>query len=277
MQRAILSFLISLAVMSVCFATEAEQSLTISLDIPQAKEGKGGESDLRLNHETLGTARQQVAKQVQNPASQKASSGDNRTTVGRVGTVTSAKAEIRSYPGTRGRVLYTCAKDAYLAVIGYNGDWYAVLMIDSSTGWIHKKHVNLLDYQFSTQTPLGSDRGNRVVQTALKYLGISYRWGGYSTAGLDCSGFVKAVFASNGVELPRVSRDQAVVGASVPWNQLQPGDRLYFACKADHVDHTGIYMGNGYFIHSSASRGGVAVDSINKPFWLNSLVVARRS
>jgi len=149
-------------------------------------------------------------------------------------------------------------------------------MVDSSTAWIEQSKVSLLDYQVMGQTSKPGS-GNGIVQTALKYLGIPYRWGGYSFGGLDCSGFVKAVFASNGIGLPRVAREQAMTGAAVGWTELQPGDRLYFACKGGAIDHAGIYMGNGLFIHSSVSRGGVAVDQITKPLYMNSLVAARRS
>jgi lipoprotein Spr/probable lipoprotein NlpC len=60
-------------------------------------------------------------------------------------------------------------------------------------------------------------------------------------------------------------------------SQLQPGDRLYFAVKGSAIDHTGIYLGDGYFIHASRSRGEVAVDRLNKPLYGRNLVAARRS
>ncbi len=150
-------------------------------------------------------------------------------------------------------------------------------MSDSSTGWIPKKHVSLLDYQVVSKQPQGTVGGNTIINTALKYLGIPYVWGGYSFSGLDCSGFVKAVFASNGISLPRVARDQANVGAAVPANQLQAGDRLYFCCKGSYIDHTGIYMGNGMFIHASSSRGGVGIDNLFNSRYANWLVAIRRS
>ena len=193
-----------------------------------------------------------------------------------MGVVTASKADIRRAPTTRAYSLFTCPKDTYIAITSEQGQWYGVLMADSSTGWIDKGKVNLLDYQVSANVASGG-AGSRIVQTALKYLGIPYKWGGYSWSGLDCSGFVKAVFASHGVALPRVSRDQAQVGAPVMFSQLQAGDRLYFACKGGAIDHVGIYMGNGLFIHSSVRNRGVAVDNIAKPFYLNSLVAARRS
>lgn len=242
-----------------------DQTLTVTLDAPQSQP----QSDLRLKHETLGATREASTQ------SSKASSA-KEVSVGRVGTIIASKADIQSSPG-KGRTLFSCPKGAYIAIVGENGAWFGVLMIDSSTGWIEKSKVELLNYQVLSPKSQTGSTGSKIVNSALKYLGIAYKWGGYSVSGLDCSGFVKAVFAGNGIGLPRVSRDQALVGTPVGWSQLQPGDRLYFACKGSQIDHAGIYIGNGYFIHSSASRGGVAVESIMKPFYVNSLVSARRS
>jgi len=255
-----------------------DETIGVSLDpVMQNTSQSNDESDsLRLKHETLGATRSGSSKQTRTTAS--ATSAKKEPSIGRLGVVVSAKADIKSLPTSRGRVLYTCPAKTFLALVGQSGDWYGVLMIDGSLGWIEKKHVNLLDYEFNIASALGTSFGNRIVTTALRYLGIPYKWGGYSTSGLDCSGFVKAVFATNGIDLPRVSRDQAQVGTPVgDWKELRPGDRLYFACNSGQVDHTGIYIGNGLFIHSSSSRQGVAIDSIHSPFYARSLVAARRS
>ena len=142
-------------------------------------------------------------------------------------------------------------------------------------------HALTIDHLMAGAVGEFPGHGGRVHPFMEAYLGLTRIQsrdanGGYSTYGLDCSGFVKAVFASNGINLPRVAREQALVGMPVGWSQLQSGDRLYFACKGGQIDHAGIYMGNGFFIHSSMSRGGVAVDSVLKPFYMNSLVAARR-
>lgn len=272
---------LSLLILIIVFALAssgallAEQTLVIELDTPKTQPQAAPEKDLSLSRQATGANAQASTTQGTSQAKAAGTQSDSKeVAIGRVGVVISDKADIRRVP-VNGAVLFTCPKDTYLAILGENGDWYGTLMVDNSTAWIAKKHVTLLDYQVIGQAPQGN--GSKIVNTALKYLGIQYKWGGYSMNGLDCSGFVKAVFASHGVTLPRVSRDQALVGTSVSWSNLQPGDRLYFACKGRHVDHTGIYMGNGHFIHSSVGRGGVAVDSIHKPFWMNSLVVARRS
>lgn len=264
--------LIVLAVWSVGAPALAQQTLTIKLDPPGSKK----EADLRLNHETLGATRQNASKQYRVEGRTGSRPNAEEKVIGRIGVISKSKADIKSAPRRKSRTFYSCPKDTYLAIVGENQSWYGVLMADSSTGWVEKKNVSLLDYQVVGKQPRGSEFGSRIVNTALKYLGIRYKWGGYSFDGLDCSGFVKAVFASHGINLPRVSRNQANVGTPLGWNQLQPGDRLYFACKGGQIDHAGIYMGNGLFVHSSRSRGGVVVDRLLVPFYANTLVAARR-
>ena len=277
MRNTVLLAFVLVGMVGVLSAGVADQTLTITLDPPQAESQKEQSADLRLNHETLGATREGAAKQPGAQAQASDGSAKKEVVIGRVGIVIASKAAIKSVPGKKGRTLYTCPKDTYLAIASENGSWYGVLMIDSSTGWIEKGEVRLLDYRVVAQSSQSDTEGTRIVNTALKYLGIPYKWGGYSFSGLDCSGFVRAVFASNGLNLPRVSRDQALVGTPIGWNQLRPGDRLYFACKGGQIDHAGIYTGNGLFIHSSASRGGVAVDNVLDSFYVTSLVAARRN
>ncbi len=248
----------------------ADQTINVTLDPP-----KSDASDLRLKHETRSKATPSTEKQY-TAQTAKSTSKSKDSVVGQVGVVSASSAAIARMPSDNGYTLFTCPKDTYLAVTGERSGWYGVLMVDGSTGWVPKSKVTILEYQVKGSASDGAF-GARVVQTALKYLGIPYKWGGYSGSGIDCSGFVKAVFATHGISLPRVSRDQAVVGTSVGFSELQAGDRLYFACKGAQVDHTGIYMGNGLFIHSSVSNRGVAVDSLLKAFYVKSLVAARRS
>ncbi len=214
--------------------------------------------------------------------------------VGRLAIVTSDRATIIAGRETGGRVLSVCPKGQYIALSGQTPTQYAVLMIDHSVGFVSKTDVQLLNYQVVNNAPDATDAapdpvtaaadgslGQKLVQAAQGYLGVPYVWGGNTTAGIDCSGFVKAVYASNGITLPRHSGDQAAVGYDVPrsdWSQWVPGDRMYFACHHPEIDHTGMYIGGGYFIHASAGHGHqVAIDRVDAAYYATHLVCVRRS
>jgi hypothetical protein len=97
---------------------------------------------------------------------------------------------------------------------------------------------------------------DKVVQEARKYLGIPYVWGGTDPEkGLDCSGLVQLVYKNLGIELPRVSRDQAEEGTAVPsLDDALPGDLLAFGSPVHHI---AIYIGGGKMIE--APRPGLDV------------------
>ena len=120
------------------------------------------------------------------------------------------------------------------------------------------------------------EKADAIITTAKKYIGVSYLWGGTSPeTGFDCSGYVQYVFAKNGISLPRVSRDQYTVGTSVDFNNLQPGDLVFFSfARNGVVDHDGIYIGNGQFINSSSSKG-VTIYNLG-PYWKSVYVGAKR-
>ncbi|WP_370327640.1 transglycosylase SLT domain-containing protein [Euzebya sp.] len=109
----------------------------------------------------------------------------------------------------------------------------------------------------------GSDFGSAVVAIASRELGTPYVWGGESPGGFDCSGLVRHAYRQAGIELPRVSRDQARVGEAVPsLDQAIPGDLVAFG---DPVDHIGIYAGNGQMVVAPRTGDVVKVQDITRP------------
>jgi cell wall-associated NlpC family hydrolase len=102
---------------------------------------------------------------------------------------------------------------------------------------------------------------NSVVSIAFQYLGIPYKWAGATPAsGFDCSGLVQYVFAQLGISLPHNAAAQfnSANAVSVPRNQLQPGDLVFF----DGLDHVGIYIGGGDFIDAPHTGAYVRIDSL---------------
>lgn len=118
--------------------------------------------------------------------------------------------------------------------------------------------------------------GPKIVATAQRLVGRSYgrTWKGTR---LDCSGLVQAVYAQHGYTLPRTSRDQSRLGRRVDWDDLAPGDLLFFSRHPGGrlVNHVGIATGNGTMIHVS-SRRGVVVDPIAWEHYEDRRVIARR-
>jgi cell wall-associated NlpC family hydrolase len=117
----------------------------------------------------------------------------------------------------------------------------------------------------------------QVVDAALESIGTPYEWGGTDANGFDCSGLIQFAYAKLGIRLPRTSAAQIRSGTPVPAQraQLLPGDVLGFSAGGSgRMDHVGLYVGAGEFIHSSSS--GVRVSSLSNPHWQENLVAARR-
>lgn len=113
------------------------------------------------------------------------------------------------------------------------------------------------------------ERAREVLINALSLSGIRYKYGGTSPeSGFDCSGFVRYVYqqASN-LTLPHSARAISQVGKTIPKNELQPGDLVFFNTLKSAFSHVGIYIGNNRFIHSPSSGGGVRVEDMQKGYW----------
>lgn len=209
----------------------------------------------------------------------------SNTALGQVARVARNGATIRRLPDASAVALYRCAVGTDLAVIKQTDTWSAVLMSDRSTGWVPSKYLKLTGLQVDISTQViaqpeqGSASGNfasnhPAVSNALTWLGTRYVYGGTSRRGIDCSSLVQHAFSSCGIRLPRTAAQQARVGAPVDVSQLRAGDRLYFSASGTRIDHTGLYMGNGQYVHASG-RGRQVMVSDLRSNW-NIYVGARR-
>jgi cell wall-associated NlpC family hydrolase len=108
--------------------------------------------------------------------------------------------------------------------------------------------------------------GERVVETAGRWLGVPYLWGGVTLGGVDCSGFVQALFRLHGLTLPRDSDQQMRTGEALDpgrdFSALRPGDLLFFAEEPGRCTHVALSAGAGRIVHASLGNGGVARNDV---------------
>ena len=124
--------------------------------------------------------------------------------------------------------------------------------------------------------PTAGGKSSKILNTALSFKGVKYRFGGASPAGFDCSGFVMYVFDKNGVKLPRTADKQYEVGKPIAKKtELKPGDLVFFETYEKGASHVGIYQGNGNFVHASTSRG-VTVSGLSESYYASRYLGARR-
>jgi cell wall-associated NlpC family hydrolase len=114
-----------------------------------------------------------------------------------------------------------------------------------------------------------------LIKTASAQLGKRYSFGGESPRqGFDCSGLSSYVYSKNGMDLPRSSREQYSQGEPVERDKLRKGDLVFFGRKG--VNHVGIYLNDGKFIHAASSGGAVKVGDLDDPLWNKLYAGARR-
>lgn len=123
----------------------------------------------------------------------------------------------------------------------------------------------------------GHDMGTIAARTAERFVGIPYQWGGDNVVeGMDCSGFVRAVYNLCGVNIPRTSREQFNTGESVGRENLKDGDLVFFGSSEDAINHVGIYVGNSRFVHAPRRGDEIKVSSLDDLYFMKNFVGARR-
>ncbi|WP_238883318.1 NlpC/P60 family protein [Clostridium sp. YIM B02551] len=99
---------------------------------------------------------------------------------------------------------------------------------------------------------------SKLISESKKYIGIPYVYGGTTTAGFDCSGFVQYVYSQMGIQLNRTTFDQINQGTPVSQSELKPGDLIF----TENGGHVGIYVGNGQMIHAPRTGDVVRITDI---------------
>jgi len=148
--------------------------------------------------------------------------------------------------------------------------WLQVRLPDKSSAWIQSGDV------VTDPKPLSILQS---IELAKRFLGIPYLWGGSSSFGYDCSGFTQMLMRSRGLVMPRDADKQAAWAGlvAVERKNLQPGDLIFFGSSPKNITHTGMYIGDGQFIHDSTNGHPVVqIGRVDDQPWTQLLVAIRR-
>ena len=154
---------------------------------------------------------------------------------------------------------------------GMHEGWLQVRLPDKSSAWVQSGDV------VADPKPLSVPES---IELAKRFLGIPYLWGGSSSFGFDCSGFTQMLMRSRGFNMPRDADKQAAWTGLIPVDRknLQPGDLLFFGASLKDITHTGMYIGDGQFIHDSTNGHPVVqISRLDDQPWTKLLAASRRA
>ena len=145
-----------------------------------------------------------------------------------------------------------------------------------------KSKTAKIDSRSNKSAPIAyNPQADKIVDYALKFEGVKYKYGGTTKKGMDCSGLIVTSFDSENIALPRSTGDLSTTGEWVDLKEVTKGDLLFFATNKNSrkVNHVGIVTEarDGYveFIHSSTSSGGM-ISNVADKYWYFAFVQARR-
>ena len=194
---------------------------------------------------------------------------------GHVAQVESLFANIYREPSvTKHEPLLTVPFETRLEVIAEprseESRWLQIRLVDDRQGWVQRGDVTMKPETLSI---------DGAIALARRFLGLPYTWGGTSSFGYDCSGFMQMLCRRRGVVTPRDAGPQAAWYGVVPVakDQLRAGDLLYFGSSEKRITHTGMYIGDDRFIHATTHEHPVVqISRLSDSHWTKLLVAARR-
>lgn len=204
------------------------------------------------------------------------------------GSISGTSVRMRSEASTSADILGTYNSGVTMNVLGVSGNWYKV-SYNGVTGYVHSDYFSLNSgvsdlYGGGSVPPSDStvsdgetsEKGQQIVDTAMKYMGVPYVWAGTSPSGFDCSGFVYYVYKENGYSINRTAASIYLNGTAVEKENLQVGDAVCFSSSSESIGHVGIYIGGGQFIHASSGVGQVIISELSSTYYTTHYVGARR-
>lgn len=187
------------------------------------------------------------------------------------GTITGRQVNLRSTPNVETGVIIKKLDYEKINVNSKEDDWYYVTDSTGNNGYVYADFISF-NTQEEQQVVSRSDERSDLIGIAKSKLGSPYKWGADGPNSFDCSGFILYSFKeAYGINLGHSSKAMSKMGTDVSKANLLPGDLVFFTTdRSGNVNHVGIYIGGGEFIHaSSSSYNGkqVAISSLDTGFY----------
>jgi len=142
--------------------------------------------------------------------------------------------------------------------------------VKESTTNVESNALEKYEQKFGIQLPKDFDRG--LAEMLASWIGSPYKYGGNSTSGTDCSGFVQHVYTHHYRKaIPRSSEQMMLQSKKIGKNALKEGDLLFFKTGGNKTDHVGMHLTETYFVHASTKRG-VIISSLTEPYYTKTFV-----
>ena len=190
--------------------------------------------------------------------------------------VTATSLNFRNGPSTTSSKIGSIKEGSEVGVISESNGW-SKISYNGKIGYVSSKY---LGDKTTSSSSTSSEKVEKLISFAKKLLGKSYSWGAEGPSSFDCSGFTYYVFKeSANITIPRTSKEQGKYGTYVSYSNLKKGDLVFFDTDGSNnsaINHVGIYLGDGDFIHSSSTKGKVITSNLNSGYYKDAFVNGRR-
>lgn len=178
------------------------------------------------------------------------------------GTVT-----VRTKPADDASAARTLSQGKVAKLLDITAEGWYQISFGKTTGYVRAEDCRGVSYADYAGTRAAMDVAAALIDYAYTWLGTPYAYGGSSYSGTDCSGFTMRVFAQLGCSLSHGARDQYRAATPVTTAERAAGDLVFFSGPgSSQIEHVGIYLGGGRFIHASTS-GGVIISSLYENYY----------
>lgn len=172
---------------------------------------------------------------------------------------------VRRGPSLLTNVMFKVSVNDRYSVVEQYDNWVKVQIVEGTTGYVSSDFVSVdyflpKAYIIKEYQGLSETRRN-IISMAFEYLGGKYVWGGTTLGvGVDCSGFMLRLFEAQGIQLHRVSIEQATDGKRVTAEEMKPGDLVFYETLGPYISHVALYIGDGKIIHAASARKGICIN-----------------